>query len=252
MSYREYATRLGNLFCPQAGTVATKEDFYARTQGKNEPYILYLNEKLELFHLGWGGIVDFDTLAYETIRGLANTEVRNQMYNMQWSDWPTLTAAVEKCVVGRIHQIKAGDVQGNMSMEGLSASYSLVNRSTTADVNQVTTAATNAERCWDCGSHDHFHNSPHCTQPGARRFWPSRGRGRGQGGRGAAGRGAGGRGFSGRGRYFQRRGVLRSNSGSVNQVEAEQDVYVLVEDDGSQPSENSDFLGEASVDQSQT
>jgi hypothetical protein len=255
LSYTQYADKMGQLFCPEAGTVATREDFYARKQGRNEPYLLYLQDKLELFNLGWNGKEDFPTLKFETIKGLANFGVRNELYVRDINDWPSLSRAVEQLVIGRRHQIKAGDTLSDASMDGLAASTEIVDKSKSsysADVNQITppTAAPSADKpCWDCGSPDHFHNSPRCKEVGARKFWPARGRGRGgrgQGGRGQGGRGAGGRGSSGssRGYWVKRRGFVRSNTGSVNQLETEQDVWVKVED--ATVAQDEDFLEEAS------
>jgi hypothetical protein len=254
LTYQQYADRMGALFCPEAGTVATREDFFARKQGRSEPYLLYLQDKLELFNLGWNGREDFPTLKFETIKGLANFGVRNELYVRDINDWPTLARAVEQLVIGRRHQMKAGDTLSDTSMDGLATSTEIFERSTSkasADVNQLTSSASapaTGKPCWDCGDLDHFHNSPHCKDVGARKFWPVRGRGRGgrgQGGRGQGGRGAGGQGHAGgRGFWVKRRGFVRpnSNTGSVNQLEAEQDVWVRVEDESVVQEE--DFLGE--------
>ena len=271
MSYAEYAETIGKMFCPEAGTDANREEFYLRKQGKTEPFIMYLHDKYELYMMGWLGQMDFQTLRFEAIKGLANPEVRKELYIREINDWSALTKAVSSVIIGKIHQVKAGDSL-SPDMDGLVTSYTVKEKASSADVNQLTAAPAEAtgpvagsqqKRCWDCGSHTHFHNSPHCASPGARKFWPQ-GRGRGQGGRGARGgfrgRGAGGRGSTGgatggRGRWVRQRGVFRSAGGSVNQIDGEQDVYVWQEDSDNQVlalEQESAFLGEGLTNQNST
>ena len=246
MSFRQYIDALGSIYSPPSGTMQTREEIKNRKQGKTEPYLVYLHEKEQLYKLAYVDIYDWQTLRLEAIMGLANPEVRADMYKAGVNTYPELTQRVGELVTAMQQRIKNGDSLDS-SWDGLNIGFTetVSTKKKAYEVNAVggsnldptaQPVRTNRPQCWDCGSTSHFHNSPACPTPGTRKFG-GRVQGQGRGGRGNGsrrGRGAGGRGSGGSGgRWMRARKFTRADGGQgqVHTVEAEQDFMVWVEDE---------------------
>ena len=88
ITFAEGTNMFGGLFAPKQIQCRYMKSFFNRQLEKNEPYLIFLSVKCELYQLGWLRVIDFETLRLEAIKGLANPEApEGNMYKEHCSTW---------------------------------------------------------------------------------------------------------------------------------------------------------------------
>ena len=202
LPWNDYQLAITKLFTPPELRFQSICRYRERNQGGREPILSYVNDKWALYKQGPGrDHEDWEVVKHDIIMGLNNAALRKSILYFQSHNIEEL-----KNVITHLANLEDMDRAGKKTDNAISGSslyrktadrQNQVSAVTDDDVNAIATPP-RSRRCWDCGSFQHFANSPKCPTPGAGKFrpkeYPARNNESGQRGRGRAMR----RGNSGR------------------------------------------------------
>ena len=209
-SFPQYYQKLMVQFASPDRQIQAAAEFDIRKQERTEEPAVYAAEKLKLWYRSNCGAGANNTRAFlhAAINGLLNREVRKRLFELgqsiTLSSWVTTVQSVSMTVwtlffenvgpegvsgsglsVGRRNVLslkKQAVMAVNEAMpeeydpldmdnaEGLTGIGEAMVEN--GDVYAVNPNNRNRGRCFDCGSLDHFQNSPKCNEKGARKYAP--------------------------------------------------------------------------------